>query len=168
MLAVHNGPGPSPIDYTYSIYIPWNRKLTNASLAILLYSRYRCIEQGPWCPDGPDYLIISCSGVPALQYTGYCCITCNSLHLMFPHRSHFSAVPHYRSWSESNRYRTKLPPDTCLQIFIVHRVQHSHCSSIFIKCCLLTHALALSANQFFTECKKKSLYSYSSTSMCTR
>ena len=30
-------------------------------------------------------------------------------------------------------------------IFIAHRVQDSHCSSIFIECCYLTHALALSA-----------------------
>ena len=38
-------------------------------------------------------------------------------------------------------------------IFIAHRVQHSHCSSIFHRV-LLTHALALSASQFVH--KKKS------------
>ena len=30
-----------------------------------------------------------------------------------------------------------LAPGTCLQFFITHRVQHSHCSSTFIECCWL-------------------------------
>ena len=42
-------------------------------------------------------------------------------------------------------------------IFIAHRVQRSHCSSIFHRV-LLTHALALSASQFMR--KKKSLRIY--------
>ena len=44
-------------------------------------------------------------------------------------------------------------------IFITHRVEHSHCSSIFHRM-LLTHALANSASQF--ERKKKSQRIYTS------
>ena len=39
------------------------------------------------------------------------------------------------------------PPRFLPSIFIAHRVQHSHCSSILHRV-LLTHALALSASQF--------------------
>ena len=39
------------------------------------------------------------------------------------------------------------PPRFLPSFFIAHRVQHSHCSSIFHRV-LLTHALALSASQF--------------------
>ena len=46
-----------------------------------------------------------------------------------------------------------LPPGCCLQFFIAHRVQQSHCSSIFHRV-LLTHALALSSSLFVH--KKKS------------
>ena len=45
------------------------------------------------------------------------------------------------------------PPRFLPSIFIAHRVQHSHCSSIFHRV-LLTHALALSASQVVH--KKKS------------
>ena len=45
------------------------------------------------------------------------------------------------------------PPRFLPSIFIAHRVQQSHCSSIFHRV-LLTHALALSASQFVH--KKKS------------
>ena len=45
------------------------------------------------------------------------------------------------------------PPRFLPSIFIAHRVQQSHCSSIFHRV-LLTHALALSASQFVN--KKKS------------
>ena len=41
--------------------------------------------------------------------------------------------------------------------FIAHRVQHSHCSSIFHRM-LLTHALALSAGQFEHEKKFQRIY----------
>ena len=43
-----------------------------------------------------------------------------------------------------------LPPGSCLQFFIAHRVQQSQCSSIFHRV-LLTHALALSASQLGTR-----------------
>ena len=42
-------------------------------------------------------------------------------------------------------------------IFIAHRVQHSHCSSIFHRM-LLTHALALSASQFVHMKKSQRIY----------
>ena len=51
------------------------------------------------------------------------------------------------------------PPRFLPSIFIAHRVQRSHCSSIFHRV-LLTHALALSASQFVH--KKKSQRSYTS------
>ena len=51
------------------------------------------------------------------------------------------------------------PPRFLPSIFIAHRVQYSHCSSIFHRV-LLTHALALSASQF--ELKKKSQRIYTS------
>ena len=42
-------------------------------------------------------------------------------------------------------------------IFIAHRVQHSHCSSIFHRV-LLTHALALSASQFVHKKQSQRIY----------
>ena len=42
-------------------------------------------------------------------------------------------------------------------IFIAHRVQQSHCSSIFHRV-LLTHALALSASQIVHEKKSQRIY----------
>ena len=42
-------------------------------------------------------------------------------------------------------------------IFIAHRVQQSHCSSIFHQV-LLTHALALSASQFVLKKKSPRIY----------
>ena len=50
----------------------------------------------------------------------------------------------------TNRCRTFSPPVRAF-LFIAHRVQHSHYSSIFINVMLLTHALALSANQFLSK-----------------
>ena len=62
-------------------------------------------------------------------------------------------------WSQVS----SLPPPRFLpSIFIAHRVQQSHCSSILHQVLLLTHALALSASQFVHK-KKKSrriLYEY--------
>ena len=52
------------------------------------------------------------------------------------------------------------PPRFLPSIFIAHRVQHSHCSSIFHRV-LLTHALALAASQSVR--KKKSQRIYTST-----
>ena len=48
-------------------------------------------------------------------------------------------------------------------IFIAHRVQQSHCSSIFIEysVLLLTHALALSASQFVHKKKSQRIYIFS-------
>ena len=51
------------------------------------------------------------------------------------------------------------PPRFLPSIFIAHRVQQSHCSSIFHRV-LLTHALAFAASQFVH--KKKSLRIYTS------
>ena len=49
------------------------------------------------------------------------------------------------------------PPRFLPSIFIAHRVQQSHCSSIFHRV-LLTHALALSASQFVHEKKSQQIY----------
>ena len=49
------------------------------------------------------------------------------------------------------------PPRLLPSIFIAHRVQQSHCSSIFHRV-LLTHALALSASQFVHEKKSQRIY----------
>ena len=49
------------------------------------------------------------------------------------------------------------PPRFLPSIFIAHRVQQSHCSSIFDRV-LLTHALALSASQFVRKKKSQRIY----------
>ena len=50
-----------------------------------------------------------------------------------------------------------LPSGSFLQFFFAHRVQQSHCSSIFHGV-LLTHALALSASQFVRKKKSQRIY----------
>ena len=49
------------------------------------------------------------------------------------------------------------PPRFLPSIFIAHRVQQSHCSSIFHRV-LLTHALAFSASQFVRKKKSPRIY----------
>ena len=49
------------------------------------------------------------------------------------------------------------PPRFLPSVFIAHRVQQSHCSSIFHRE-LLTHALALSASQFVHKKKSQRFY----------
>ena len=49
------------------------------------------------------------------------------------------------------------PPRFLPSIFIAHRVQQSHCSSIFRRV-LLTHALALSASRFVHKKKSQRIY----------
>ena len=49
------------------------------------------------------------------------------------------------------------PPRFLPSLFIAHRVQHSHCSSICHRV-LLTHALALSASQFVHKKKSQRIY----------
>ena len=49
------------------------------------------------------------------------------------------------------------PPRFLPSIFIAHRVQQSHCSSI-VHWVLLTHALALSASQFVHKKKSQPIY----------
>ena len=49
------------------------------------------------------------------------------------------------------------PPRCLPSIFIAHRVQQSHCSSIVHRM-LLTHALALSASQFVHKKKSQRIY----------
>ena len=60
--------------------------------------------------------------------------------------------------SRGHRCRPFCPPFLASS-FIAHKVQQSHCSSIFCRV-LLTHALALSASRFMH--KKKSLRIYTS------
>ena len=51
------------------------------------------------------------------------------------------------------------PPRFLPSIFLAHRVQQSHCSSIFHRVLLLlTHALALSASQFVHKKKSQRIY----------
>ena len=49
------------------------------------------------------------------------------------------------------------PPRFLPSIFIAHRVERSHCSTIFHRV-LLTHALALSASQFVHKTKSLRIY----------
>ena len=66
----------------------------------------------------------------------------------FSHTSTFQLLD--KPWSQVS---SLLPPRFLPPFFIAHRVQQSHCSSMFHRM-LLTHALALSASQFVH--KKKS------------
>ena len=50
------------------------------------------------------------------------------------------------------------PPRFLPSIFIAHRVQQSHCSSIVHRVLLLTHALALSASQFVRKKKSQRIF----------
>ena len=74
--------------------------------------------------------------VPA--YSGNYCV----IILFFSHTSTFQLLD--KPWSQLS---SLLPPRFLPLIFIAHRVQQSHCSSIFHPV-LLTHALALSASRF--------------------
>ena len=65
-----------------------------------------------------------------------------------------------KPWSQVS---SLLPPGSCLQFFIAHRVRQSHCSSIFHRV-LLTHALAISASQLVHKEKSPRIY----TSIRTR
>ena len=56
-----------------------------------------------------------------------------------------------------HRCRPLLSPRFLPSIFIAHRAQQSHCSSIFIRV-LLTQALALSASQFVHKKKSPRIY----------
>ena len=67
---------------------------------------------------------------------------------VFSHTSIFQLLD--KSWSQVS---SLLPPGSLPSLLIAHRVQQSHCSSIFHRV-LLTYALALSASQFVH--KKKS------------
>ena len=69
----------------------------------------------------------------------------------FLHTSTFQLLD--KPWSQVS---SLLPPCSCLQFFIAHRVQQSHCSSILYRVLLLPHALAFFASQFV---HKKSLHS---------
>ena len=59
-----------------------------------------------------------------------------------------------KPWSQVS---SLLPPRFLPSIFIAHRVQQSHCSSIFHRA-LLTHALALSASQLVHKKKSQRIY----------
>ena len=59
-----------------------------------------------------------------------------------------------KSWSQMSSI---LPPRFLPSIFIAHRVQQSHCSSISHEM-LLTRALALSASQFVHKKKSQRIY----------
>ena len=72
--------------------------------------------------------------------------------LFFSHTFTFQLLD--KPWSQVS---SLLPPGSCLQILIAHRVQQSHCSSIFYRV-LLTHALALSASQFVHKKKSQRIY----------
>ena len=60
--------------------------------------------------------------------------------------------------SRGHRCRPFSPPVLSPSVFIAHRVQQPHCSSIFHRM-LLTHALALSASQFVHKKKSQRIFS---------
>ena len=72
--------------------------------------------------------------------------------LSFVHTSTFQLLD--KPWSQVS----SLSPSRFLRsVFIAHRVQRSHCSSVFHRV-LLTHALALSASQFVNKKKSPRIY----------
>ena len=79
-------------------------------------------------------------------------------HFFFSH--FYSPASRQKPWSQVSSF---LPPGFCLQFFIPHGVQQSHCSSIFHRV-LLTHALALSAQ--VKMCTRKSPNEF--IRVCTR
>ena len=69
--------------------------------------------------------------------------------------SHTSTFPLLdKPWSQVS---SLLPPRFSPSILIARRVQQSHCSPIFHRV-LLSHALALSANQFVNKKKSQRIY----------
>ena len=72
--------------------------------------------------------------------------------LFFPHTFPFKSLD--KPWSQLS---SLLPPRSLPLVFIAHRVQQSHCSSIFHRV-LLTHALVLSASQFMDKKKSQRIY----------
>ena len=60
-------------------------------------------------------------------------------------------------WTSSGYRCRPLSPRFLPSIFLAHRVQQSHCSSIFHRM-LLTHSLALSASQFVPKKKSPRIY----------
>ena len=72
--------------------------------------------------------------------------------IFFSHTSTFQLLD--KPWSQVSFL---LPPRFLRSIFIAHRVQQSHCSSIFHRV-LLTHALALSASQCVHKKKSQRIY----------
>ena len=95
--------------------------------------------------------------VPAVAVTTIDTTTAPSAMFFFFHTSTFQPLD--KPWSQVSF----LPPlpRFLASIFIAHRVQQSHCSSIFHRV-LLSHALALSASQIEQVRKKKSPRIYSS------
>ena len=83
--------------------------------------------------------------------TFFCCL------IFFFFSSHSSTFQ-LLDKSRGHRCRPFPPPRFLPSTFIVYRIQQSHCSSIFHRVLLLTHALALSASQFVH--KKNSLRIY--------
>ena len=87
--------------------------------------------------------------VVARPVDAHCCRCCNTggvlpsfFFFVFSHTSTFQLLD--KAWPQ---VLSLLPPGSCLQFFIAHRVQQSHCSSIFNRV-WITHALTLSASQF--------------------
>ena len=71
------------------------------------------------------------------------------IHIALIYVFFFHTLLFSRFWtSRGHRSRPFFPPRVLPSIFIAHRVQQSHCSSIFHQVLLLTRALALSASQF--------------------
>ena len=61
-----------------------------------------------------------------------------------------------KSWSQVGVVPSS-PPVLAFNFYLAHRVQQSHCSSIFHRV-LLTHALALSASQFVHKKMSQRIY----------
>ena len=75
------------------------------------------------------------------------------IYLLFGAHSTFQLLE--KPWSQE---LSLLPPGSCLQLLIAHRVEQSRCSSFFHRA-LLTHAFALSASQLDPKEKSQRIYS---------
>ena len=61
--------------------------------------------------------------------------------------------PSDKQWSQVRRLNTPPPPGIVVLLFITHRLQHSHCSSLFMEFCQLSLAYFPRRNQAKTQKK---------------
>ena len=97
-----------------------------------------------------------------LFLASYLCYSDREYYCVCPHLGFFFFFSHTftlqlldKPWSQVSVVPS--PPRILPSSFIAHRVQQSHCSSIFHRV-LLTHALALSASHFVHKKKPQRIY----------